>query len=71
MRELSYARYITDSSERAKILEPYREYIVGLLENHSEMTSAVVETNLRLTYDDFEPSGRSGGESPRTFWGVL
>jgi hypothetical protein len=32
---------------------------VGLLENHSEMTSAVVETNLRLTYDDFEPSGRS------------
>lgn len=59
MSETGYAQYLLDSAERAKILDPYREFIVKLLEEHSEMNSAVVETNLRMTYDSFAPSSRS------------
>jgi hypothetical protein len=59
MNEESYARYLTESAERTKILDPYRECIVGLLEEHSEMNSAVIETNLRMNNDDFAPSSRS------------
>jgi transposase len=59
MNEDNYARYLTESAEREKILDPYREFIVKLIEEHSEMNSAVVETNLRMEYDDFEPSSRS------------
>ncbi len=59
MSEQSFARYITESAERSKQLDPYREYIVGLIEEHSEMNSAVIETNLRMNNDDFAPSSRS------------
>jgi len=59
MSELSYARYITENAERSKILDPYRMFIVDLLERHSEMNSAVIDTNLRMEYDGFAPSSRS------------
>jgi hypothetical protein len=59
MSEVNYARYLTESAERGKLLDPYRDFIVKLIEEHSEMNSAVVETNLRMEYDDFEPSSRS------------
>jgi transposase len=59
MSEQSYAHYITDSAERSKVLDPYREFIVGLIEKHSEMNSAVIDSKLREEFVGFEPSYRS------------
>ena len=59
MSEDKYARYHMESSERDKLLDPYKAFIVNMLESHSEITSAVIETNLRMEHDDFAPSSRS------------
>jgi transposase len=59
MSEQGYARYLMESAARGKILDPYREYIVKLLEEHREINSAVIDANLRMEYDDFKPSSRS------------
>jgi len=58
MGEDEYAQYLLDSRSRTKLLDPYREYIVGQLEEHPEITSAIIDANLRCTHADFEPSYR-------------
>jgi transposase len=59
MSEETYARYMMDSKERAKSLDPYRAYIIGKLEIHKEITASIIDDNLREDYPDFAPSYRS------------
>ena len=59
MSEESYARYLLDSKERAKILDPYRAFIIDKLERHKEITASIIDDNLREKYSDFTPSYRS------------
>jgi transposase len=55
----NYARYVLECKERAKILDPYRGFIVSRLEEHSEITGAIIEDHLREKYPDFGGSSRS------------
>lgn len=59
MTEDHYAQYLLDSKSRTKILDPYREYIVEQIEEYPEITSAIIDAKLRMTFAEFEPSYRS------------
>ncbi len=59
MSEDGYAEYLLSSKSRSKMLDPYREYIVGELEEYPEITSAIIDSKLRMKYMDFMPSYRS------------
>jgi transcriptional regulator with XRE-family HTH domain len=59
MTEDEYARYLLDSKNRAKTLDPYRDFIVKQIEEYPEITSAIIDAKLRCTFTDFEPSYRS------------
>jgi len=59
MSEAEYARYMTEKGEREKIMDEYREYIESELREHREITSAVIETKLRMNNEEFAPSSRS------------
>lgn len=59
MTEEEYITEWLESKERSKIMEPYREYVLGKLREHSEMTSAILYDNLREEFEDFAPSYRS------------
>lgn len=59
MTEDQYAQYLLDSRNRTKILDPYRDFIVEQIEEYPEITSAIIDGKLRMTYADFEPSYRS------------
>ena len=59
MTEDQYAQYLLDSRNRTKILDPYRDLIVEQIDEYPEITSAIIDGNLRMTYADFEPTYRS------------
>ncbi len=59
MTDDQYAQYVLDSKSRTKILDPYRDDIVEQIEEYPEITSAIIDGKLRMTYADFEPSYRS------------
>ncbi|PKM61000.1 MAG: transposase [Firmicutes bacterium HGW-Firmicutes-21] len=59
MNDESYARYLLDSKERAKILDPYRDFIVAELEKHHDINSAIMDSHLREKFSEFSPSYRS------------
>ena len=59
MSDETYAKYLLDSKERAKIMDPYRAFIVGKLETHKEITASIIDDNLREKHAGFEPSYRS------------
>lgn len=59
MTEDQYAQHVLESKTRSKILDPYRAFIVDQLEEYPEITSAIIDSKLRMTYVDFEPSYRS------------
>ena len=60
MSEEKYAQSLIDAKRRARVLDPYREFIVGRLEEHPEITSAIIEDNLREAYKgSFDISYRS------------
>jgi transposase len=59
MTDEEYAEYLLDSKSRTKILDPYRDFIEGQLMEYPEITSAIIDAKLRLSYVDFEPSYRS------------
>jgi transposase len=54
-----YLKYLAESRERAKILDPYRDEIVAELETHPNITSAIIYDHLRENHEDFKPSYRS------------
>lgn len=59
MTDDQYAQQLQDSKSRAKILDPYREFIEGQLLEYTEITSAIIDGKLRMEYADFQPSYRS------------
>ena len=60
MSEEDYAQCVIDAKRRTRILDPYRDYIVGRLEKHPEITSAIIEDNLRENFkSEFTASYRS------------
>jgi transposase len=59
MTEEEYITQQSESKERTKNMEPYREYVLEKLREHSEITSAIIYDNLREEFMDFEPSYRS------------
>jgi hypothetical protein len=59
MNDETYAKYVLDNKERAKILDPYRVFIMGKLECHNNITASIIDDNLREKYPDFTPSYRS------------
>ena len=54
-----YVKYMADSRERVKILDPYHVEIVAELEAHPNITSAIIYDHLRENHVDFKPSYRS------------
>jgi len=59
MPQDEYVRYMAQCCERAKILDPYREEIIALLETWPNITSAIIHDRLRENHEDFAPSYRS------------
>ena len=59
MSEDDYLSTLMDSKERTKLMDPYRNYVLSRLQEHSEITSAIIYDNLREDFKDFEPSYRS------------
>ena len=60
MSEEEYLSYKLESKQRSRILDPYRNYIVERLTKHPEITSAIIDDNLREEYgEDFTASYRS------------
>jgi transposase len=60
MSEEAYAQGLISAKRRTRTLDPYRDFIVSRLEEHPEITSAIIEDNLREAYKgDFDSSYRS------------
>jgi len=60
MSEEKYAQCLIDAKRRTRALDPYRTFIVSRLEEYPEITSAIIEDNLREEYKgDFDISYRS------------
>jgi transposase len=59
MNDETFAKYVIDTKERAKSLDPYRPFIIGKLENYRNITASIIDDNLREAYADFTPSYRS------------
>lgn len=59
MSEEEYIEQRMESKERGRAMEPYREYILQKLRTYSEITSAIINDNLREDFEGFAPSYRS------------
>lgn len=59
MDEERYAEYLLESKERGKCMDPYRAYVLAKLQEHREITSAIIYDNLLEEFADFKPSYRS------------
>jgi transposase len=59
MSEDEYVEYYLESKSRGSGMDEYREYVLGLLWEHSEITSAIINDRLRETFADFSMSYRS------------
>lgn len=60
MTDDDYARYITEKSERTKIMDEYRDFVLERLTTYPEISSAIIFDNLRETFPDkFNGSDRT------------
>jgi len=59
MTEEEYISYYLEAKERAKIMDPYRSYVLSKLKTYPEITSAIIYDHLREDFADFLPSYRS------------
>ena len=59
MKADEYTRYMSESCERAKILDPYKGEIKELLEKWPNITSAIIHDRLRENHGGFKPSYQS------------
>lgn len=59
MSEDEYIEQHIESKERSSGMDPYREYVLDKLRQHSEITSAIIYDNLQEDFGDFEMSYRS------------
>jgi len=46
MTEAEYSTYLLETKERSKIMDPYRDFVLEQLRNHSEITSAIIYDHL-------------------------
>jgi len=53
-----YVRYMVQSKQRAKILDPYEEEIIAELERYPNITSAIIHDHLRERHENFLPTYR-------------
>ena len=59
MNEEEYLEYYLESKTCGSGMDEYREYVLGLLQEHSEITSAIINDRLKETFEGFEVSYRS------------
>ena len=59
MTEAEYSTYLLETKERSKIMDPYRDYVLEQLRNHSEITSAIIYDHLLENFHGFAPSYRT------------
>ena len=59
MTEKEYIHYLAECQERSKMLEPYREEMVGFLEQYPHITAAIIYDRLCAHHSEFKPSYRS------------
>lgn len=59
MQEDEYIRYLADSRERSKIMNPYYTEIASALEKYPNMTTAIIIDRLKENHAGFKPSDRS------------
>ena len=59
MKADEYMRYMGESCERSKILDPYKGEITELLKKWSNITSAIIHDRLRENHEGFKPSYQS------------
>jgi transposase len=59
MSQDEYISYVQETKERSRIMDPYRDYILQLLRDYSDLSSGCINDKLREKYDDFAPSYRS------------
>lgn len=59
MSEAAYSEYLLETKERAKIMDPYRGFVLEQVEQHPEITSAIIYDHLLEEFLDFAPSYRS------------
>ena len=59
MPQDEYVRYMAQCCSRSKILDPYKDEVVTLLETWPNITSAIIHDRLRENHKDFAPSYRS------------
>jgi len=56
MTEDEYIEHQHESKERTKLMDPYREYVLGKVREHREITSAIIYDNLREDFENFNVS---------------
>ncbi len=59
MSEDDFAKSLIESQKRSRMLDPYRTFIVNKLEEYPEITSAIIDDNLRTEHAEFPASYRS------------
>ena len=59
MTEDEYISYYQETKERTRIMDPYSDYVLDRLKTYPEITSAIINDNLREDFTDFSPSYRS------------
>lgn len=59
MSQDEYLAYLMECKERAKIMDPYRDFVLAKLKEYPDITSAIIDDRLREAYRDFEPSYRT------------
>lgn len=59
MDEDAFLEQQLESRERTKGMDPYREYVLEKIREHSEITSAIIYDQLREEFENFAPSYRS------------
>ena len=59
MSESEYSEYLLETKERTKIMDPYRDFVLEQIEQHPEITSAIIYDHLLETFQEFAPSYRS------------
>lgn len=59
MGETEYACYHLETKERTKIMDPYRDFVLGEITQHPEINSAIIFDHLLEVFKDFAPSKRT------------
>ena len=59
MTEDEYVDYQIETRSRTKMMDPYRDFILDRIEEHPEISSSIIDDNLREKYPSLEASYRT------------